>query len=273
MTTQISGPLERVSAFDRGKTPVEINRERFKTETVLLAEYVINSPAAGRADGFRVSENRPARPDDLRPWSDARLVAAVRQEPPNEAALEVLVERHCKALFSRCLILTMNQPNAADLAQSTWCRVLRSRQRLNPEKRFGAYLATIATNLWRDSIRRSFRAGPMAENRLISLNQVFRGEEDPVAVSLMDTLPSLPAAAERNCRHLAIDIDQALASLTPRQREVLVARHLTGESCAEIARRYGCTEQTVSSWVRAAVKKMKHQLAEPGCIARQRLRG
>ena len=62
---------------------------------------------------------------------------------------------------------------------------------------------------------------------------------------------------------LALDIDRALERLTPRLRDVLVARFLTGESCAEIGRRYGRTEQTISSWVREAIREMKLQLEEP----------
>ena len=211
--------------------------------------------------------------DDPGEWPDARLVTAVRQDPPDETALDVLVKRHWNVLFGRCLILTLNRTDAADLAQNTWCRVLRSRQRLNPAKRFSAYLTTIATNLWRDSLRHSIRAGPMAENRLISLNLTSQREDDAMEISLMDTLPNLSAANERDRRHLAIDIDQALAKLSPLLREVLVARFLTGESCAEIARRHGCTEQCVSGWVRAAIRQMRGHFSEPESIVRQKLRG
>jgi RNA polymerase sigma factor (sigma-70 family) len=195
-------------------------------------------------------------------WTDEWLLAAVRREPPDDAALDVLVQRHWKVLFGRCRMLTLSHPDAADLAQSTWCRVLQARQRLNPGKCFGAYLAVIATNLWRDSLRSALRAGPLAEYRLVSLNRDVPGDDESAA-TLMDTLPDLPASHERSRRQLAIDIDQALAKLTPRLREVLVARFITGESCAEIGRRHGRTEQTISGWVRAAVRKMRRHFKEP----------
>jgi DNA-directed RNA polymerase specialized sigma24 family protein len=52
-------------------------------------------------------------------------------------------------------------------------------------------------------------------------------------------------------------------------RDVLVARFLTGESCAEIGERHGRTEQTVSGWVREALRQMKLQLEESGSGAVQ----
>ena len=60
-----------------------------------------------------------------------------------------------------------------------------------------------------------------------------------------------------------MDIDRALEALSPLSREMLVARYLVGESCAEIGRRYGRTEQTVCGWVREALRKVKSNLEEP----------
>ena len=36
-------------------------------------------------------------------------------------------------------------------------------------------------------------------------------------------------------------------------REVLVAHYIDGESCVEIGKRHGCTEQTIRNWLRGAV--------------------
>ena len=66
---------------------------------------------------------------------------------------------------------------------------------------------------------------------------------------------------------LALDIDRALEELEPRLRDVLVARFITGESAAEIGRRYGRTEQTVTGWIREAIRQMKLHLEEPAQVA------
>src|SRR5689334_11571191 len=108
--------------------------------------------------------------DGWETWPDARLVAAVREDPPDESALDALVQRHWQRLFGLCQMLTLNAQEAGDLAQETWCRILRARRALRPDGNFPAYLATVARNLWRDSGRSARRAGPMASGRMASLD-------------------------------------------------------------------------------------------------------
>jgi RNA polymerase sigma-70 factor (ECF subfamily) len=200
---------------------------------------------------------------DITSWSDEWLIAAVRRDSPDVAALDVLVDRYWKTLFGRCQMLTLDQDKAKDLAQQAWCRVLRARHKLKPGGNFPAFLTTIATNLWRDSRRSARRAGPLADHRLASLDASFP-TEDGESSMLADTLPDLNAVRAENQKLLALDIDQALAQLTPMLRDVLVSRLLDGESCAEIGRRYDRTEQTISAWVRQAIREMKRHLAESG---------
>jgi len=201
--------------------------------------------------------------ENVNAWPDERLIAAVRRDPPDEAALDVLADRYWKALFGRCQMLTLDQDKARDLAQQAWCRVLRARQRLKPDGNFPALLTTIATNLWRDSRRSARRAGPLADHRVASLDATFPTEEGESGM-LADTLPDLNGLRAEEQRLLALDIDQALEQLTPLLRDVLVSRLMNGESCAEIGRRYDRTEQTISAWVRQAVREMKRHLEESG---------
>lgn len=193
---------------------------------------------------------------DVEAWPDAWLVAAVRRSPPDEAALDVLAVRYWKVLYARCQLLAMNREIAADLAQDTWCRVLRHRERLRPGGNFRAYLLTIATNLWRDVQRAELRAGSLAESRLASIDRETDPHEGP-RTTLAELLPDLQQleAAERD--RLKRDIDHALQRLSALSRDVLVARFLDDESCATIGRRYGRTEQTASGWVRHALAELK----------------
>ena len=56
--------------------------------------------------------------------------------------------------------------------------------------------------------------------------------------------------------------------MTPHLREVLIARFIAGESCAEIALRYEGTEQTVSSRVREAIREMKLYFEAPAAASK-----
>lgn len=199
--------------------------------------------------------------DEAESWPDSRLVAAVRSDAPDETALDVLVDRHWKALFARCHILTLDDHKARDLAQEAWCRVLRARRGLKPEGNFPGYLVTVATNIWRDANRSARRAGAMADQRLLSLNAPLSGEEGD-CVLLGDVLPDLNTLAEEKQKALEMDLDQALARLEPLLRDVLISRLVVGESAAEIGRRYDRTEQTVSGWVRQAIRELRDYLEE-----------
>ncbi len=220
------------------------------------------SPWGGMDDvGARLHRDTPVElaSGDVRGWSDAALVDAIRAEIVNERALDVLVDRHWKTLFSRCRMLTQTVDEATDLSQSAWYRVLRARRSLDPTRSFAAYLATTATNLWRDSARAAHRAGPLAAHRLDSLDAPLQTGHGP-SVMLVDMLadPQSHASEDRVVR--AVDIDRALARLKPRLREVLIARFLDGESTADIARREGRSEQSVNGWIREALAEMKVHL-------------
>jgi RNA polymerase sigma-70 factor (ECF subfamily) len=207
-------------------------------------------------------DRRGARQVDA---EDSSLISRIRRDPPDPAALDELVGRYWKRLFGRCHLLTLNPDKANDLAQDAWCRVLRARHSLKPEGNFPAYLVTVATNLWRDSQRHARRAGPLAEHRIASLDAPLPEAEGETFV-LADALPDWAASQSEEAARLRLDIDEALGRLSPMLRDVLVARFIAGESCAEIGRRYGRTEQTVSGWVRAAVREMKLHMEDPSRV-------
>ena len=217
--------------------------------------------AAFAADDSTAHTDEWVQLRDSTAWPDAWLVAAVRRDPPDAAALDALADRHWKALFGRCQMLTVDHQKASDLAQQAWCRVLRTRHRLKPGGNFPAYLTTIATNLWRDTYRSAKRAGPLADHRLVALDAALPSDDGDV-VRFGDALPDLNALHATEQKLLAMDIDQALEQLSPLLRDVLTARYLTGESCAEIGQRHGRTEQTISAWVRQAVGEMRLHLED-----------
>ena len=211
------------------------------------------------------------RVGDITTWPDGWLITAIRGNAPDIAALDELAARYWNALYGRCYLLSLNRERANDLSQEAWCRVLRARNALKPDGNFPGYLMTIATNLWRDAHRSARRAGPLAEHRLASLDAALPGDSEET-IALGDVLPDLNTPDGNDQKLLAMDIDRALERLTPHLRDVLVARFISGESCAEIGRRYHRTEQTVSAWVREGIRIMKVEMEEP-VAAGQEVRG
>jgi RNA polymerase sigma-70 factor (ECF subfamily) len=206
-------------------------------------------------------EDGRVEPPDTSIWPDDRLIEAVRGDPPDEAALAALADRHWRPLYGRCRLLALDRDRAFDLAQEAWCRVLRARRSLRPDGNFPAYLATTALNIWRDRHRAARRAGALAQHRLAPLHAALRSD-DGDSTTLADRVPDPRSLRDEEQSSLKRDIDRALGRLSPRLREALVARFLVGESCAEIGRRHGRTEQTISAWVREGLREMKLHLRD-----------
>jgi RNA polymerase sigma-70 factor (ECF subfamily) len=196
-------------------------------------------------------------------WPDAWLINAVRRDPPDEDALSALVDRYWKMVYARCRLLALDRETARDLAQESWLRVLRARHSLEPDGNFHGYIITIATNLWRDRNRVAQRAGAAAEGSLASLDAAIAYEgSGSERLTLVDVIADPRSLSNDDQILLEMDLDRALSRLSPHLRDALVSRFVSGESAAEIGQRYNRTEQTVTGWIREAVREMKVHLAE-----------
>jgi RNA polymerase sigma-70 factor (ECF subfamily) len=207
------------------------------------------------------SDGPSTRQSSQSTWPDTWLINAVRREPPDEDALNALVDRYWKPLYAKCRMLTLDAEKARDLAQEAWLRVLRARVSLQPDGNFHAYIMTIATNLWRDSNRTTLRAGPIADSRIASLDAAVADDSDEsIALGSIVADPHTLSADDQLL--LEMDLDAALSRLEPRLRDVLVSRFVGGESAAEIGQRYGRTEQAITGWIREAIRQMKINLGD-----------
>jgi RNA polymerase sigma-70 factor (ECF subfamily) len=218
---------------------------------------IADGAAHGGAPGSDAWTGHP----DVGGWPDAWLVAAVRRDPPDAAALDALVERYWRLLYARCEMLTVDRERASDLAQETWVRMLRARQSLQPDGNIAGYLVTVATNIWRDWHRSARRAGPLSEHRLASIDASLP-EGEAEGARLGDLLPDLDDRARSDQAMLRLDIDRALARLAPRSRDLLTARYLDGMSAVELSARYERTEQTINAWLRQAIGEIRQFLAD-----------
>ena len=247
----------------------------------MRATACARAPTDARANGLRLMElenqtalRRPPLHEQSAPreanasaWPDAWLINAIRRDPPDEEALNALVDRYWNPLYARCRLLTVDTDSARDLAQESWLRVLRARHSIQPDGHFQAYITTIATNLWRDMNRSAVRAGPIADGRMASL-------DSPVVADDGDSIPLINVLADPHTLSsddqilLAMDLDNALSRLEPRLRDVLMSRFITGESAAEIGHRYERTEQAITGWIREAIRQMQISLGDEHSRAR-----
>ena len=200
----------------------------------------------------------PRTTDERSSSGDAQLLAAVSDAMSGAQALDTLVRRHARALERRCRIITGDRDHAADLAQETWSRVLRTRATLSADGSFGAYLAKIALNVWRDERKAQRHRRELITQRLLSRHDAIGDDDD--ALTIWDTLSGPSQTDEKML--LRLDLAYALARLPARLRAVVIARYVRGESAAEIGRHYGRTEQTITGWLREATARMQDDLRD-----------
>ena len=96
----------------------------------------------------------PPTPDAAAPPADDRDRADMeRLAAGQDAALNDLMERHATPVFQFLCRLVGNEDDAGDLAQETFARVFRARERYRLGEKFSTWLFAIAANLARNHFR------------------------------------------------------------------------------------------------------------------------
>jgi RNA polymerase sigma-70 factor (ECF subfamily) len=171
--------------------------------------------------------------------SDAALVGRIRTG--HSAAFERLVRRHYRAAHAVAFAVLGNRADAQDACQEAFLKVVRSIDDCRDPSRFAAWCLTITRNVARNA--RDARRVRAADSI------------DDVAVPATDD----PArAAER--AELASRLEEALAVLTERQREVVLLHDRDGLSHPEIARSLGISEVSSRQYLFVARQKLRETL-------------
>jgi len=165
---------------------------------------------------------------------NARVVEGLRRHDPQ--LLDELILQYQHRLLRYLLYLTGNREMAEDLFQETWMRVLVRGSQFNGNSRFDTWLFTIARNLVIDVRRRRSMA---------SLEEMCESadEDRPFEVPSHDKSPFDHLATLENGQLVA----EALLTLDPLHREVLVLRFHEEMSLEEIARMTRAPLSTVKS--------------------------
>lgn len=139
--------------------------------------------------------------------------------------IDELILQYQHRLLRYLLYLTGNREVAEDLFQETWMRVLTRGTQFNGKSRFDTWLFTIARNLVIDMRRRRSMA---------SLEEMFENSEDDRPFEIPSGDKS-PFDHFRTMEDGAL-VSEALLTLEPLHREVLVLRFHEEMSLEEIAR-------------------------------------
>lgn len=165
---------------------------------------------------------------------NARVIEGLKRHDPQ--LLDELILQYQHRLLRYLLYLTGNRELAEDLFQETWMRVLLRGSQFNGNSRFDTWLFTIARNLVIDLRRR---------RSMVSLEEMCEAgdEERPFEVPSQEKTPFDHLATMESGQLVA----DALLSLDPLHREVLVLRFHEEMSLEEIARMTRAPLSTVKS--------------------------
>jgi RNA polymerase sigma-70 factor (ECF subfamily) len=165
-------------------------------------------------------------------------------------AVSDILEEWVPRVYRFALRLSNDPHTAEDLAQETFLRAWRQRERLRDERALRVWLFRITANLWRDQMRRTrspvARAGSLLEHAGIEVADI-------------SMLPVLRQVSEKEELTRALE---AMNALPPRQREVLYLSACEDLASTEIAAVLDISVNAVKANLSLARKSMRQLLPD-----------
>jgi RNA polymerase sigma-70 factor (ECF subfamily) len=192
----------------------------------------------------------PARPgapaaQDL---SDADLVALV--QGGDATAFRGLVERFQGRIYAHVYGMIRNREEARDLTQETFVKAYRNLSTFRGESSFTTWLYRIASNVTIDHIRKHQRVQVGGYDDQVAVREEGDGRWEP------DHLRRSPGR-DLERQQLYQRVMDAMQTLPPDQRQVVLLREIEGFSYREIAEAMGIPEGTVMSRLFYARKRLQ----------------
>jgi RNA polymerase sigma-70 factor (ECF subfamily) len=178
------------------------------------------------------------------PLDDATLMR--RWQAGDPAAFAALVERWQTPVAR--FLARLAGPDAADLCQETFLRLLRSADRYREQGSFSTWLFQVALNVARDAGRR-------------------RAEKSPPAGLRVRFAEATDELMERE--ELGRTVAAVVADLPPPLREVLALRHDAGMNFEAMGRLLQTPASTLKSRFAVALDRVRARLAEFGFQAEE----
>lgn len=184
--------------------------------------------------------------------ADGELVA--QAQAGDRDAVQQLLERYERRLLSVIIGMVRNPEDAREILQETFVRAFRNLEGFKGESSFYTWIYRIAMNLAIDHQRRG------SKRPLVEFDDSVGMKEDAVGEGSA-TLGIDPFKSVRS-RELGKKIFEAIESLTPDHRAVILLREIDGLSYEEISEVLDCSLGTVMSRLHYARKKLQSRLQE-----------
>lgn len=186
--------------------------------------------------------------------TDINLVKLARNG--DRAAFHTLVERYQRKVYGICYGMVRNPDDAMDLVQETFIKVFRNLERFEGQSSFYTWVYRIACNVSIDWIRKQKR------NRTVDYDDAVGRDDEGDADALLPNRLGVTPAKILARRELGEKIQDAMQTLSPIHREILLLREVQGLSYQEIADTLEISIGTVMSRLHHARRNMQKALEE-----------
>ncbi len=189
---------------------------------------------------------------EVEPEQLATVIERAQRLEPD--AYDTLVDAYGQRLFGFLYRLTGSREDAEDLLQEVFLRVIRTLPGYRHEGKFEGWLFRIAANLGRDRIRRARRTPT-----IISMSGGREEQNDSEAPTDWDCSDQGEASPEKPVmRREQVDhMRAALEQLPVAEREVIMLRHYSAMSFAEIAALMGTPLGTALARAHRGLAKLR----------------
>lgn len=168
-------------------------------------------------------------------------------------ALEPLVEKYKRPLYSFILKMTEGREDTDEIFQETWFRALKNIHKFK-HKNFLNWMFRIAHNLVIDRARRN--------RKNISMQTSVGSDSHDSTLEDHLAAPGLSPAEEAGGNSLGKQISSAVETLSPEQKEVFMLRMYGNISFKEIAKIQKCSINTCLARMQYALTKLRSVLKE-----------
>lgn len=155
-----------------------------------------------------------------------------------------IIDRNQHALVNFFRKLCASPHDAEDLAQETFLRLYKWRDRYTPSARFATFLYALARHVWVDWLRKKQR-------------RIKTSTEEMLENAATDQVQSVNSS-------LQIDVEQALQMLSEKLRTVVVMNIYSGLNYGEIAEILDIPVGTVKSRMFNALRQLREIIGEDG---------
>lgn len=163
----------------------------------------------------------------------------------NKYALNELLSQNYNTLLGYCIKMTGNPMLAQDIVQETMLKAILNIKNFTPEVKFSTWLLKIATNTFKDYLKK--------HKNIELVEEIFSNTEEDVEETAMTNIQYS-------------ELMNILMKLPYEKRAVFILKHYYGYKYQEIAKIMDCPVGTVRSRLHNAIKEIMSEMGRRGIL-------